>query len=87
MELPAAIHHRLDLLAEAAGDMAATRAEIVAMLISEAALDPTELNASILSYRQKVVGDVLPERGEGAENVISFERRGPGRPQKKNADS
>ncbi len=84
MELPAAIHHRLDLLAEAADSTNATRAEVVAMLIGEAEIDTDALELAILRYRKKLVGEVVPERGEGDENVISFERRGPGRP-KKNA--
>ncbi|MGN6201181.1 MAG: hypothetical protein ACTHNY_02095 [Solirubrobacterales bacterium] len=81
MLLPVAIHHRLDLLAEAAEDVAATRAEIVGMLIADASLDADRLEQAILRYRKLAVGDVIPDEGDG-HNVISIRRRGPGRPGK-----
>jgi hypothetical protein len=89
MALPLAVHHRLDLLAEAAEDAGATRAEIVGMLIAGAGLDTDELELDVLRYRKLRVGDVLPkeqpepgryEDREDAGNVISIARRGPGRP-------
>jgi hypothetical protein len=89
MALPLAVHHRLDLLAEAAQDAGATRAEIIAMLIAEAPLDPDELERSVLRYRKLKVGDVIPdEKPEVSQvadqsetgNVVSISPRGPGRP-------
>ena len=85
MSLPVAIHHRLDLLAEAAEDVAATRAEIVGMLIANASLDAEGLENSILRYRKLTVGDVIPDEGDG-HNVISIRRRGPGRPTRSEAE-
>jgi hypothetical protein len=88
MSLPFAVHHRLDLLAEAAEDAGASRAEIVGMLIAGAPLDTDELEQGVLRYRKLKVGDVIPEEEPGlgatekpeADNVISIARRGPGRP-------
>lgn len=89
MSLPLAVHHRLDLLAEAAEDAGATRAEIVGVLIVGAALDTDELERGVLRYRKLKVGDVIPEEqpelGQAenpveGDNVISIARRGPGRP-------
>lgn len=89
MSLPFAVHHRLDLLAEAAKAAGATRAEIIGMLISGASLEPEELESAVLRYRKFKVGDVLPEEEPEpeqavdpaeADNVISISRRGPGRP-------
>lgn len=89
MSLPLAVHHRLELLAEAAADVEATRAEIIGMLIATATLDPSQLEQAILRYRKMTVGDVVPDRPTPAieplalapdENVISIEKRGPGRP-------
>lgn len=89
MSLPLAIHHRLDLLTEAAADVEATRAEIIGMLIARADLDPEELELAVLRYRKLAVGDVVPEEEPGAQepqdpktldNVISIRTRGPGRP-------
>jgi hypothetical protein len=90
MSLPFAVHHRLDLLAEAAEDAGASRAEIVGMLIAGVPLDTDELEQGVLRYRKLKVGDVIPEEqpepGETekpeADNVISIARRGPGRPTK-----
>jgi hypothetical protein len=87
MSLPLAVHHRLDLLAEAGTDAGATRADVLGMLIAEADLDPETVERSILRYRKLKVGDVLPEQAERSEpterpaedNVISIERPGPGR--------
>jgi hypothetical protein len=72
----------LDLLAGLAVDVNASRAEIVARLISEADLDAATLERLVLAYRKKTVGDVLPATsGDGnAENVISLAPRKPGRP-------
>lgn len=89
MALPIAVHHRLDLLAEAAQDVGATRAEIVAMLIAGASLDSAELEQEMMRYRKLRVGEVIPDRdpaggelaeGQDADNVISIAKRGPGRP-------
>jgi hypothetical protein len=85
MTLPQAIHRRLDLLAELAADVNASRAEIIAMLISEADLDGASLERRVIAYRKKTVGDVLPTAdglsdAEVAENVVTFPVRQPGRP-------
>jgi len=86
MALPTAVHHRLDMLAEAAKDTEATRAELVAMLIANAPLDSEELELAVMRYRKTTVGDVIPEEQpevderEEKDNVISIARRGPGRP-------
>jgi hypothetical protein len=88
MSLPLAVHHRLDLLAESGADVGATRADIVGMLIAQAALDPELVERAILRYRKLTVGDVIPDEpttGREAheagteDNVISIERPGPGR--------
>jgi hypothetical protein len=79
MSLPLAIHHRLDLLADSAEDVAATRAEIIGMLIASASLDPDKLESDILRYRKLTAADVVPSEADGS-NVVSIERRGPGRP-------
>ncbi|HET9152542.1 MAG TPA: hypothetical protein VFN85_00330 [Solirubrobacterales bacterium] len=88
MSLPLAIHHRLDRLATLADDVEATRAEIVGMLIAESSLEADKLETAMLRYRKLKVGDVLPveeqleqvTHEEGANNVVSIRRRGPGRP-------
>jgi hypothetical protein len=83
MLLPVAVTHRLDLLAEAAKDSDATRAEIIGMLIAEADLDPEQLELAILRYRKLKIADVLaPDETKAGENVISLRPRGPGRPAK-----
>jgi hypothetical protein len=81
MSLPLALHHRLDVMAGQADDVSATRAELVGMLLAEASLDPEELEMAILKYRKLKVRDVLPEEETGSlDNVVSFTKRGPGRP-------
>ena len=88
MSLPLAVHHRLDLLAELATDVGATRAEIVAMLICDAPMDVDALERATLAYRKLTVGDVIPPEEDqppetqlqDADNVVSIHRRGPGRP-------
>jgi hypothetical protein len=86
--LPMAIHLRLDALAESAEDSAATRKEIIGMLIADASLDPETLDEKVLAYRKLTNGDVvstLPDKpGEevAASNVLSFKKRGRGRPRK-----
>jgi hypothetical protein len=94
MSLPLAVHHRLDLLAEAAEDVGATRAELIGMLIAQSSLEPADLEPALLRYRKLLVGDVIPderprpfvapEPGEG--NVISISPRGPGRPARRDAN-
>ncbi len=89
MSLPMAVHHRLDVLADLAEDAGASRAEIVGMLVAEADLDPDALADAIVAYRRKRVGDIVPEQpapavpGEKRDNVVAFEKRGPGRPRRK----
>lgn len=83
--LPLAVHHRLDLLAELAADVNASRAELIAMLISEADLDGPTLERLVLAYRKKTVGDVVPPQAgasgeEQAENVVELQPRPVGRP-------
>jgi hypothetical protein len=88
MSLPLAVYHRLDLLAEAGATVAASRAEIVGMLIARAPLDAEFLEGEIVRYRKLTVGEVVPggpDQSEGpteapADNVVSIEKRGPGRP-------
>jgi hypothetical protein len=86
MSLPAAVHYRLDLLAEKAGNMNPSRAELVAMLIAEAELDEDSLEQRLLAYRKMTVGQILSqdeapaaERSEGGK-VINLPLRAPGRP-------
>lgn len=84
MTLPLAVHRKLELLADLATDIGASRADVIGTLIAEAELDEG-LEARILAYRKLTVGDVLhpdePDRRLG-ENVISIETRGPGRPRR-----
>ena len=88
MSLPLAVHHRLELLAETGADVGATRADIVGMLIAEAALEPEQIERAILRYRKLKVGDVIPNESKASsqapertadDNVISIERPAPGR--------
>lgn len=89
MSLPLAIHHRLDHLAELANRTGASRAEIIGMLVSEAPLDAAEIRRRIMDYRDRTVGDVVPddpsqhavEDGERG-NIVRFEKRSPGRPRR-----
>ena len=91
MSLPLAVLHRLDLLAEAAADASATRAEIIGMLISEAAVDSDELETRILAYRKKSVRQVIAPKPEDRQikvadlNVVDLPVRTPGRPRKRAA--
>jgi len=78
MSLPLAVHRKLDLLAEEATDVSATRAEIIAMLIAEAEVDAASLEQRIVAYRKKKVGDVLPGPGQDPNVVVPL--RPPGRP-------
>jgi hypothetical protein len=91
MTLPLAVHHRLDLLTEAAEDTEPTRAEIIGMLISFAELDTERLERDVLRYRKLKVGDVVPDELDSEsepephdirelDNVVSIRKRGPGRP-------
>lgn len=94
MSLPLAVHHRLDLLADLATDVDATRAEVVATLICDAPMDADALEKAVLAYRKLTVGDVVPPeesqpeepRLEDADNVVSIRRRGPGRPARRQSD-
>lgn len=86
MSLPLAVHQRLTLLADAAEYVAPSRAELVGMLIANANLDADELESSLLAYRRKTIGDVLPAStgsrdSEGAE-VIQIAAPRPGRPRR-----
>jgi hypothetical protein len=83
MALPLAVHHRLDVIAESAVAVSATRAEIIGMLIADTYLHPIELEQRIVAYRKKTVGDVVPSTsGEhGADgNVVTLPVRHAGRP-------
>lgn len=83
ISLPLAIHYRLDLLAELADDTAASRAEIVGMLIAEAELDQEVIERQVMRYRKLKVRDALPPQAAGVQpldNVVSITKRGPGRP-------
>jgi len=89
MSLPLAVLHRLDLLAGAAADANATRAEIIGMLISEAAVDTEELEKQVLAYRKKSVRQVIPPKSDDrqikvvGQNVVELPVRTPGRPRKR----
>jgi hypothetical protein len=83
MTMPLAVHRKLDLLAGLSEDVAATRAEIVGMLIAQANPDVEELERSLLAYRKLTVGDVLPQApggGDGAGDGVVVPLRPPGRP-------
>lgn len=86
MSLPLAVYHRLDLLTDAAVAVAATRAELIGMLIADAELEPEALERSVVAYRKMTVGDVIPDEVEGGaegpadDNVVAIRPRRPGRP-------
>lgn len=84
MSLPLAVYHRLDLLTEAAQGAAATRAELMGMLIADAPLDAEELEQAVLRYRKMTVGELIPDEQSASEeslgNVVSIQPRKPGRP-------
>jgi hypothetical protein len=82
MSFPIAIHGRLDRLAESGETVRASRAELVAMLIAEADLDPEEIERRILRYRRMTVGDVLdpPELDPTDSDAVVVAMRRPGRP-------
>lgn len=86
MTLPLAIHHRLDVLAELATDLKASRAEIIGTLIAGAALNIEQLEEAVLKYRKMTVRDTLPKTpddpdpGQTGDNVITLPLRQPGRP-------
>jgi hypothetical protein len=75
MALPAPVHWRLDEIVRLAGDVRPTRAEVVAMLISQAELDSAELEQRILRYRKTTVGELV---GTTDEDVV-VPIHGPGR--------
>jgi hypothetical protein len=88
MALPLAVSHKLDVLAELAKAMNATRAEIISMLIVDAPEEAEALEQAILAYRKKSVRDVVPVRpGQPAEdeNVVELPLRSPGRPSRRSA--
>jgi hypothetical protein len=76
MALPVPIHFRLDELVRHAAAAKATRADIVAMLIAEAELDPDALEQRLLRYRKLTVGDVVSS--PDTDDVV-FPIYGPGR--------
>ncbi len=86
LSMPLAIYHRLNLLSDLAAGAKASRAEIVGMLIATAKLDPAQLEQDLVAYRHATVGDVVPvdeelhESSPHGGNVVSIERRAPGRP-------
>jgi hypothetical protein len=82
MSLPLVVHERLARLTEAASAVAPSRAELVAMLIADADLDPGQLERAVMAYRKKTVGDVLPPDSiEGSNTqVVQIRTPGPGRP-------
>jgi len=91
MSLPAAVHHRLDVMTRAAGLVNPSRAEIIGMLIAETEVDAEALERRILNYRKKRVGDVVPdaqpeEAARSNDNVRELPVRGAGRPRKHAAD-
>jgi len=89
MTLPLAVHRKLEMLADLAQDVGASRADIIGTLIAEAELSES-LEGRILAYKKLTVGDVLgpDEPGDrAADNVISIEKHGPGRPRRSSASS
>lgn len=73
------------MLAQLADNVAASRKEIIGMLIADADLDRQMLQDKIVAYRGKtnaqVIPDVLEEPDTGGDdNLIRFEKRGRGRP-------
>ena len=87
MSLPLAVHHRLDVIAQHAAAVNASRAELIGMFIAEAALDADRLEQGILAYRKMAVGDVVPEPPQesaepAGDNVVSIAVRTAGRPAK-----
>ena len=91
VQLPLAVHRRLDVLAGLAENVAATRKEIIGMLIADSSLDRKELQDHVVAYREKTNGQVIPEppdepdQGSSAPagpNVVRFEKRGAGRPRR-----
>jgi hypothetical protein len=86
LSMPLAIYHRLHLLSDLAAGANASRAEIIGMLIAKAELDPAQLEQGLLAYRHMTVDDVVPDQtskedvAPGHGNVVSIERRSPGRP-------
>jgi hypothetical protein len=85
MSLPLAVHYRLARLAELADAAKASRAEIIAMLIAEAELDPSSLARRVIDYRQKTVGDVVaplaPSEPDSDRVVVPLGQ--PGRPRRR----
>jgi hypothetical protein len=75
MALPLPIHNRLDELVRLAGVVKPTRAEIVAMLIAEADLEPAKLEERLLRYRRLTVGEVAGV----ADREVVVPLHGPGR--------
>lgn len=85
MALPLALHQRLDVIAEQARGLKASRAELIAMLIAEVPLDRDEIRRRVNQYRELRVGDVFPRDPEatdqdGEADVIRIKPRRPGRP-------
>jgi hypothetical protein len=89
--LPVAVHHRLERLAAIAWAVQPTHAELVGMLIAEAALDEARMEQAIISYRRMTVGDVVDnmerpaeaDADEASEDTIMISLRGPGRPSRR----
>ena len=75
MALPAPIHLRLDEIVRLAGDVRPTRAEVVAMLISESGLEAEDLERRIVRYRKRTVGELFETTDENVVVPI----HGPGR--------
>jgi hypothetical protein len=76
VSLPIPVHQRLDELVQAAATANSTRAEVIAMLIATAKLDPDELVRRLLDYRVLTVGDVL---GASEHDNVVVGIHGPGR--------
>lgn len=81
MNLPLPVHRKLELLADLATDIGASRADVIGTLIAEADLDES-LEGRILAYKKLTVRDVLKPDEPLADNVVSIETRGPGRPRR-----
>ncbi len=85
MSLPLAVHHRLDELAELAGDTNPTRGEIIAALIALAPTEPETLEELVMRYRKLTVRDLAQDPDGAAAKVVRLDERRPGRPRHRGA--
>lgn len=60
LALPLVIHHRLDVLAEQASALSASRADVIGALIAAAEIDPDAIENLVLAYKKQTVGEAMP---------------------------